>query len=652
MVKNISGLLFRSFVFVLLLCLMKEISFAQQNFQMNPAHGCGQAVVNAISLLSSGGYVPVPQQTTGITYVWDFGNGQSSVATNPSGIIYSDPGDYQVFFQATIDTTGFVLTGVDITAVACTDPFGGAPDMYIIIADGNNQIVYSTQSSPINDTDPPVSWALSLPLTTPPYHFWIWDEDSFDSDDNCVNNNEAQPGVSTLVMLPPNTSAGFGMTSSSSVNGGLAYTLHFYKEVSVITDSMIYSVYDLPAPPVTNIINAWYCEGQQIPDITALHQPGYIVTWYADATLSNPIFTGSEYAFPHTTQGTYNLFVTQTDPQYGCESQPAQVTVVIGLLQAPFVINGNSVFCEGESLPPLIAGGHQVFWFEDSALNSLIHTGDTLNLTMINSGVYHFWVQYEDISGCISETTHVTIEITPFLQAEMVSTPVSCFGNNDGQAEIVMLNGYPPYQYFWSNGQNTNTAIDLPFGSVSVSVVDSVYCLRTFLTEIENAEPIFIEAEVSGASCLEQGNGGSIVLDVSGGEPPYLALWNNQDEGLELFGLEPGTYDLALTDSKNCAVDSTFLVGILNDCLEIATVLTPNGDGLNDTWQIRSIEFFPESIIHVFDRNGLTVFHSKGIYTPWDGRYGGKILPVGSYFYSIQLSPFHEPYLGIVDIIR
>jgi len=652
MSENISVLFFRLFVFGLLICSLAEITLAQQNFQMNPTHGCGQVVVNANSLLSSGAYVPVPQLTTGVSYFWDFGNGQTSVLNNPSGIVYSAPGDYQVFFQAAIDTTGFVLTGVDVTAVACSDPFGGAPDMYIIIVDGNNQIVYSTQNSPYNDTNPPVSWGLSLPMTTPPYHFWIWDADSFDADDNCVNNSEAQPGVSTLVMLPPNTPAGFGMTSYSSVNGGLAYTLHFFKQVSVITDSITFTVYDLPSPPVTSIINAWYCEGQQIPDITALYQPEYIVNWYSDSSLMNPVFAGSEYVFPHTSQGTYQLYVTQTDPEHGCESQAAQVTVVIGLLQPPYVINGNTVFCEGEILPPLIADGYQVFWFEDSTLNSMIHTGDTLTLTMNNPGVYHYWVKYEDIGGCISETAHITVEITPLLQAELLSTPVSCFGNSDGQAEIVMLNGYPPYQYFWSNGQNTSIATDMTSGTVGVIVLDSVYCLRSFLTEIENAEPIIIEAAVTAASCIEQGDGGSIVLHVSGGEPPYQALWNNQMQGLELYALEPGIFDLVLTDSKNCAIDTSFKIGILNDCLEIATVLTPNGDGLNDTWQIRSIEFFPEAIIQVFDRNGLNVFHSKGIYTPWDGSFGGKILPFGSYFYSIQLSPSHEPYVGIVDIIR
>jgi gliding motility-associated-like protein len=625
---------------------------AQTHFQLLPPYGCGEVQLSAQSNLSAAGYTPVPQQTTGIAFFWDFGNGQTSIAQNPTGVNYDLPGDYTISYTATIDTIGYFLTAVDLTAVTCDDPFGGAPDMYIIIVDGSSQVVYTTQSSPYSDTSPPVNWALNLHLNNPPYSFWIWDEDSFDNDDNCVDDSESQPGVSTPVQLPANNQSGFGVTSYSSVNGGLQYTLHFYKEVYEITEDYTYTVYNIPVQPVLSILNEWYCEGQLVPEISAMHNPGYIVNWFSDSLLNYHMHTGSDYTMPLSPNGTYNFYVTQTDTATGCESLPAVATVTIGKLPAPYVMNGNRIFCEGEVLSHLIVDEHNVSWFSDSLLTNLLHEGDTLELNMIQPGVYSFWVVYENVEGCESEAAYVTVTIAPRLEVDIEVESVSCAGYSDGTAQVNHLNGYPPFSYLWSNGQTTQTATNLSVGNATVIVVDSVYCLRSFIVYIEDRDSLIISANVTGVSCIEHGPRGNIAIVVTGGTEPYEIMWNNSIGGMELFDLEQGEYNLVVSDAENCVLDSVFVVNVNDDCLIVATVLTPNGDVKNDTWMIQSIEFFPEVLIQVFDRHGSVVFSSQGEYTPWDGTFNGKPLPVGSYFYTIQLSPSHDVQSGVIDIIR
>ncbi|NRB82702.1 MAG: gliding motility-associated C-terminal domain-containing protein [Winogradskyella sp.] len=65
-------------------------------------------------------------------------------------------------------------------------------------------------------------------------------------------------------------------------------------------------------------------------------------------------------------------------------------------------------------------------------------------------------------------------------------------------------------------------------------------------------------------------------------------------------------------------------------------VLTPNGDGINDTWIIINAERFPSANIKVYNRWGKEVFSTKGYNNDWNGSYNGDTLPTGSYYYSID----------------
>ena len=74
--------------------------------------------------------------------------------------------------------------------------------------------------------------------------------------------------------------------------------------------------------------------------------------------------------------------------------------------------------------------------------------------------------------------------------------------------------------------------------------------------------------------------------------------------------------------------------------LNVSEGLTPNGDGINDTWVVYNLENHPGSIIRVFNANGKEVFYSNNYQNDWAGNYQGssEMLPVGSYLYQIDLS--------------
>ena len=92
----------------------------------------------------------------------------------------------------------------------------------------------------------------------------------------------------------------------------------------------------------------------------------------------------------------------------------------------------------------------------------------------------------------------------------------------------------------------------------------------------------------------------------------------------------------ANSDQADVDFDGT---GDVCDDITVNDILTPNSDGVNDTWTIFSIERFPGTVVRVFNRWGNEVFMSNNYNNDWRGTHkDGNTLPAGSYYYQIDQS--------------
>jgi len=158
-----------------------------------------------------------------------------------------------------------------------------------------------------------------------------------------------------------------------------------------------------------------------------------------------------------------------------------------------------------------------------------------------------------------------------------------------------------------------------------------------FIRKEENATFFYIEIEVSGAGQYEYA-----LDDIEG---PY------QDSN-EFGGLSEGYYTVYVRDKGGC--------GIAQEEFRLAypptgfpPYFSPNGDGINDTWQYVPPRVNPLQIrsIYIFDRFGKLLFNFGTTSQGWDGKYNNNDMPSGGYWYR-ALTRDGEEYRGNFSLVR
>lgn len=112
-------------------------------------------------------------------------------------------------------------------------------------------------------------------------------------------------------------------------------------------------------------------------------------------------------------------------------------------------------------------------------------------------------------------------------------------------------------------------------------------------------------------------------------------------------------YTVTVVDGNGCLNSDTVTVFVYPE-IKIPNGFSPNGDGKNDVWQIDFIYQFPDCEVEVYNRWGERLFYSKGYSVPFNGQYKGKDLPVGTYYYIINLNhpAYPDAYTSPLTIFR
>ncbi|MCK4920052.1 MAG: gliding motility-associated C-terminal domain-containing protein, partial [Bacteroidales bacterium] len=218
-----------------------------------------------------------------------------------------------------------------------------------------------------------------------------------------------------------------------------------------------------------------------------------------------------------------------------------------------------------------------------------------------------------------------------------------------------------PLNYYWSTGETTDTILVNPN-------IDTEYTLYysdskcgnigvdSEVIKVDTEPPPIAFAGYDSVVCIFD----SIMLEGEGG---IDFLWNNpltldNPNISNPYANPDSTTSYVLTVFNEYCFGTDTVEIIVDLCLEelpfsIPQIITPNGDGANDNWQIENIDYFTESSLVIYNRWWNKVYEANPYLNDWQGQsLRDADLPDGTYYYILDIGNGLLPYKGYVIIHR
>ena len=321
----------------------------------------------------------------------------------------------------------------------------------------------------------------------------------------------------------------------------------------------------------------------------------------------------------------------------------ATTSFQIGLYAMPIANQPQDLFlCDGGN------DGVETFVLSPQT-NSILGTQSLINFTVsyhvtaaaANAGTNPLAANFNNTSN--PQTIYVRIEnnisptcfaITSFqlqLKAEPVlnidDTYSICEGNS---ITVVAPTGFS--SYLWSNGSTASTTIITQAGNYSLTVTKNygnIICSTSQDFVVYNSNVATI-TQIETHDWTDNQNTITVLVTGDGDYEYSLNGIHYQDSNV-FSGLQNGQYTVYVNDKKECGIvtEEVFL-------LMYPKFFTPNGDGINDTWQIKFSTVEPNMQLLIFDRYGKFIKNFTGLEFGWDGKLNNQLLPSDDYWFTVK----------------
>ncbi len=215
-------------------------------------------------------------------------------------------------------------------------------------------------------------------------------------------------------------------------------------------------------------------------------------------------------------------------------------------------------------------------------------SGDSFTASGLSEGVYSITITDSEMPANM-DTVEVQVLEGPALGLSLLETQPTCNGDSDGSltAQITLdgvaqPNPGPGFAFVWNTGENTQTITGLSFQpqAYAVTVTDPSGCTATASTTLSQPGELLLLAQntnITDATCSGAMDG-AIIVGASGGTSDmgdYYYQWEGESTDTaataQLLDLDPGLYNLTVTDANGCTVVDSFPVGA-NKLLDVTLV--------------------------------------------------------------------------------
>ncbi len=299
---------------------------------------------------------------------------------------------------------------------------------------------------------------------------------------------------------------------------------------------------------------------------------------------------------------------------YGCEGyDEAFVTI-----EPEVVLPNDTSICEGDTVILNLNDDFDfITWSDGSGGNSL---------TVYQGGTY--WVDVDFNIGCPSSDTVVVYE-TKAPNADISGNTELCEGDT-----IILQTENGDYEYFWNGEQGSFSLIVSTSGMYSLEVmnicgiaVDSVYVDEYPLPDVWLGEDMLIFP------------GQSVQLDAGNENTTYTWQDGSSDRYFIVEFSKAVDNNIFYVDVFNGHCKNSDTISVEPFQVDVPNVITPNGDGYNDT-------FIPKEGWHGISSNKMTIYNRWGgkvwetsdFPSGWDGKQNGSYVSDGTYFWVLEIT--------------
>ena len=343
--------------------------------------------------------------------------------------------------------------------------------------------------------------------------------------------------------------------------------------------------------------------------------------------------------FPVTTlAGIYSFRLTAAEagnmntPQ--CRVASAILSVEM-LNNPPVAATVNTPLCEGGNII-LSSSANNVSW---SGPNGFVANGSSAtinNAQQIHAGKYYG----NAMNGSCSRLDSIIVAVhpKPVINISQAETMLC-----EGDSVQVIASGADNYKWYPASAisaDNAATVIMYPADSTTYTVVGknvsgcadtAAIIINVISKPVANAGPD--QSIMEGSAVQLSGN-------VAGDSINYYWMGANIISVHSLITLAypvvDTSYILNVVSNAGCRSASDTMTVHVFKKLGIPNAFSPNGDGINDTWNIKGIETYTGATVSIFNRYGQQLFYTNK-FTGWDGKSRGKRLSPATYYYIINV---------------
>jgi gliding motility-associated-like protein len=291
------------------------------------------------------------------------------------------------------------------------------------------------------------------------------------------------------------------------------------------------------------------------------------------------------------------------------------------------------------------------------------HSGETSVIVEVkpyDTTVYK--VTVTNIAGTVSCTDSVIVSTYPHMVIEFLQINKGCPDECKAQVQAQVSGGFPPYRPLWNADvapNDSSLALGLCSNDDVIFLVFDTICLFDTIYTVEAYDLPDVEITYSPDSIYKINPQATFSFENKSNDTIPLTNWawvfsdgtsTNELSPTHVFGLFEGKDTVLFTYTTIDGCIDTLLTEIeLKDFkLAVPNVFTPNGDGVNDFFDIPDLEKYKSNEMIIFNRWGKKVYEKNNYDGTWDG--GG--LNDGVYFYILRCTVYggEEVFQGSVSI--